>query len=69
MDRAEHTKAASIEDRPWRRATGWFVLLGTFFYLSYGLSNWLASQRTHVPAIVFAWEHVVPFITWTIVPF
>jgi membrane-associated phospholipid phosphatase len=69
MSNAEATKALSIEDRPWRRATGWLVLLATFFYLSYGLSNWLASQRTEVPVIVFAWERAIPFLTWTIVPY
>jgi protein-tyrosine phosphatase len=55
--------------RPWRRATAWLVVLGTFFYASYGFSNWLASQHTHVPAIVFAWEHAVPFVAWTIIPY
>ena len=69
MDNAEPAKAALNEDRSWRRATGWFVLLGIFFSLSYSLSNWLASQRAHVPAIVFGWEHAVPFVTWTIVPY
>lgn len=55
--------------RSWRRATGWLVALGTFFYVSYGFSNWLASQRSDVPVVVFAWERAIPFLAWTIVPY
>lgn len=69
MGNAEALQPHPIEDRPWRRATGWLILLGTFAYLSYGLSLWLASQRADVPVIRFAWEHAIPFITWTIVPY
>jgi membrane-associated phospholipid phosphatase len=69
MDKAETIRTAAIAGRPWRRATAWFVLLGIFFYVSYGLSNWLASLRSDVPAIVFAWEHAVPFLSWTIIPY
>jgi membrane-associated phospholipid phosphatase len=73
MSRAEGTEAASIEHRswhrPWRRPTAWFVLLGSFSSLSYGLANWLASLRTNVPVIMFGWEHAVPFIAWTVVPY
>src|SRR5215510_16088140 len=69
MDKADTIRPASIAGRPWRRATAWFVLLGILFYVSYGLSNWLASLRANVPAIVFAWEHAVPFLSWTIIPY
>jgi protein-tyrosine phosphatase len=55
--------------RPWRRAVGWLALLAPLFYLTYGLANWLASQRSAVPAIVFGWEHAVPFLAWTIFPY
>jgi membrane-associated phospholipid phosphatase len=68
MGKAADTKAPSI-GRPWRRATGWLVALTVFFYLTYGVSNWLASQRGDVPAIVFDWEHGIPFLTWTIIPY
>lgn len=54
---------------PWRRAAGWLALLGIFFYASYGFSNWLASQRSDVPVVVFDWEQSVPFVAWTIVPY
>ena len=55
--------------RPWRRATGWLLALGPFFFLSYGLANWLASRHAQVGTIVFDWERRIPFIPWTIVPY
>ncbi|MBL8398348.1 MAG: phosphatase PAP2/dual specificity phosphatase family protein [Candidatus Accumulibacter sp.] len=55
--------------RPWRRALAWLLLLGPFFFLSYGFANWLSSQRAEVGAIVFPWERQIPFIAWTIVPY
>lgn len=55
--------------RPWRRAIAWLALLGPFFYLTYGTANWLASLRTGVPSVVFGWEHSIPFLGWTIIPY
>lgn len=60
---------SQLQARPWRRAAVWLLTLSTVFYLSYGLANWLASRREEVPAIVFAWEHGIPFVAWTIVPY
>lgn len=57
------------QPRPWRRALAWLAFLGPFFFLSYGLANWAAAQRAHVPSIAFAWESRIPFIAWTIVPY
>ncbi|HEX7959900.1 MAG TPA: phosphatase PAP2 family protein, partial [Terriglobales bacterium] len=57
------------ESRPWRAAIVWLVALGLFFFASYAFANWLAGQREHVPSIVFAWEHRIPFLPWTIVPY
>ncbi|MDX8470135.1 phosphatase PAP2/dual specificity phosphatase family protein [Mesorhizobium sp. VK23B] len=51
------------------RAALWLALLAPFFYSTYGFANWLASTRDHVGSIVFSWEHHVPFIAWTIVPY
>ena len=51
------------------RAALWLALLAPFFYLSYGFANWLASTRLYVGSIVFSWEHHVPFVAWTIVPY
>jgi hypothetical protein len=55
--------------RPWRRAALWLAFLGPFFYMTYGLANWLASLRSGVPSIVFDWERAIPFIGWTIIPY
>jgi protein-tyrosine phosphatase/membrane-associated phospholipid phosphatase len=55
--------------RPWRRATGWLAFLGPFFYLTYGAANALAARRQHVSSIVFEWEHRIPFVDWTIIPY
>jgi len=55
--------------RDWKRAALWLVLLGPFFFASYGFANWLASQHDHVPSIVFAWETHIPFVPWTILPY
>jgi membrane-associated phospholipid phosphatase len=66
---ADPGNVATKAERLWRRATLWLILLSVLFYLTYGLSNWLASQRGDVGAIVFAWEHAVPFVSWTIIPY
>lgn len=55
--------------RPWRRALLWLLLLGPFFFVSYGLANDYASHRAHVGSIVFGWEHAIPFLPWTIIPY
>jgi protein-tyrosine phosphatase/membrane-associated phospholipid phosphatase len=55
--------------RPWRRAAAWLTFLGPFFFLSYGLANWIAEQRADVSSIVFDWERAIPFWPWTIAPY
>ena len=60
---------APAQGRPWRRAALWLVGLAPFFYVTYGGANWLASLRSGVPSIVFAWEHAIPFLDWTIIPY
>jgi protein-tyrosine phosphatase len=52
-----------------KRAALWLVFLGPFFYASYGFSNHLASLQPDVPNIAFDWEHAVPFLEWTIIPY
>src|SRR5687767_14427704 len=39
------------------------------FGLLYGLSNHLTSLRDDVGAGVVEWDHAVPFVPWTIVPY
>lgn len=60
---------SGVVSMPWRRALAWLALLGPFFFLSYGLANWLAEQRAHVPSVVFDWEARIPFWDWTILPY
>ncbi len=60
---------APAQARPWRRAVLWLLFLAPFFYLTYGGANWLAARRDGVPSIVFDWEHWIPFIDWTIIPY
>ena len=55
--------------RPWRRALAWLAFLGPFFFLSYGLANWSATQRAFVPSVHFEWESAIPFWAWTIFPY
>ena len=45
------------------------VVVAAIFYASYGATNALASARTNVPEIYFAWERAVPFWAWSIVPY
>jgi len=54
---------------PWRRALAWLAFLGPFFFMSYGLANWLAAQRAYIPSLVFDWEARIPFWDWTILPY
>ena len=63
------TGNTAAESRPWGRATLWLAGLGVVFFSSYNAANWLASQRAHVPSIVFAWEAAIPYWPWTIVPY
>ena len=60
---------APAQPRPWKRAFGWLFLLGPFFFASYGFANWVASLREEVGVVVFQWEHFIPFVPWTIVPY
>ncbi len=58
--------------RPWVRGILWLLVLGPFFFVSYNWANQWAADRAAdggVTSIVFAWEHVIPFLPWTIVPY
>ena len=60
---------AATAHRPWGRAAGWLVVLGPFFFLSYGFANWWTGQLPHVGSVVFGWERHIPFLPWTIGPY
>ena len=66
---ADKLETGTGSGRPWRAASLWLLALGAFFFLSYGFANTWASRRAHVPFVEFGWEHSVPFIAWTIVPY
>lgn len=55
--------------RPWKRGLAWLLLLAPFFFASYSFSNWLAAQRDDVGIMVFDWEHGMPFVPWSILPY
>ncbi|WP_420995330.1 phosphatase PAP2/dual specificity phosphatase family protein [Cupriavidus sp. 30B13] len=63
------TAAPAAEARPWGLALALLAGMGTLFFSSYGLANWLASQRAAVPYFHFAWERHIPFVPWSIVPY
>jgi membrane-associated phospholipid phosphatase len=55
--------------RPWGLALLLLAGMGVLFFSSYGLANWLASQRESVPYFYFGWERRIPFVPWSIVPY
>jgi hypothetical protein len=57
------------EGRPWKRAIAWIAFLGPFFFASYGFANWLASRSARVGSVFYPWEHQIPFVPWTIIPY
>jgi len=50
-------------------AFSWMVGLVAFFFATYAFSSWISILRHDVPSIVFGWEHQIPFLPWTIVPY
>ena len=52
-----------------RRGVLWLLLLGPFFFLSYGLANSYTAGREDVGSLVFAWERHMPLWPWTIIPY
>ncbi len=57
------------DERPWAAALLCLITLGPFFLLSFVFANWVTAQRHSVPSIVFGWEHRIPFLAWTILPY
>jgi protein-tyrosine phosphatase len=61
--------APAAPGKPWGRALAWLLFLGPFFFSTYGFATWVTAQRSQVGAIVFDWEHAIPFLPWTIIPY
>lgn len=72
-DLPRHRLAAEADNREgdkiWPLALLWFAGLVPFFFLSYGLANVLADANPNVGSIAYGWEHHIPFMPWTIVPY
>jgi membrane-associated phospholipid phosphatase len=58
-----------LEHPPYRLALVWLAALTPFFFFSYNFANWITGLRRDVPSLVFGWEHRIPFLAWTIVPY
>lgn len=62
--------STSVATSPlWGRRIGWLLILGPFFFFSYGFTNHLAAQRAITDTLFFSWERQIPFLPWTILPY
>jgi len=52
-----------------RRGVLWLLMLGPFFFLSYGLANNYTAGRDDIGSLVFGWEQHMPLWPWTIIPY
>jgi len=52
-----------------RRGVLWLLMLGPFFFLSYGLVNNYTAGRDDIGSLVFGWEQHMPLWPWTIIPY
>lgn len=61
----------STEQRPWKEALLWLLLLAPGFLLAYTVANLHAAQLppASVGEISMAWEQAIPFWPWTILPY
>jgi len=58
-------------DQPLPRyiAALWTIILGSFFFLVYGLCNWITSLRSGVGSFYWDWERGIPFVPALILPY
>ncbi len=50
-------------------AAVWMAFLGPFFFLIYGLCNWITAQRSGVGSFYWEWERAIPFVPLMIFPY
>ncbi|MBN3848874.1 MULTISPECIES: phosphatase PAP2 family protein [Burkholderiaceae] len=62
-------QASRPRDASFALRLGWLAAMGAVFFSTYGFANWLAARRASVPTFAFGWEHAIPFVPWTIVPY
>lgn len=48
---------------------GWLMVLGPFFFLTYGPVNQFTAGRPNIGSLVFAWERHIPFVPLSIIPY
>lgn len=63
----------NLKHKPlWQQKAVWLVFLAIFFYLTYNAAHSITIWRAHteiIPHIMFEWEHNIPLIPWTIIPY
>lgn len=62
-------QSEKLAKRPWLAAALWMLFLGPFFFLVWGLCNWITSLRSDVGTFYFGWEKSIPFVPWMIIPY
>jgi hypothetical protein len=68
--RGAHVRATEPQTQTQRwRPVQWALVTTAVYVALYTLSNHLTSLRTDVGEGVFAWEHAIPFVGWTVVPY
>jgi hypothetical protein len=58
-----------ISTRPWKEAMLSILFLGPFFFISYGIANWISTLRNVSESFYFDWEKNIPVIPAMIVPY
>ena len=56
----------------WQQKGIWLISLAIFFYATYNTANYITIWRAKteiIPHIMFQWEHSIPLIPWTIIPY
>jgi membrane-associated phospholipid phosphatase len=59
----------SDQPLPWYIAAVWTIILGAFFFLIYGVCNWITSLRPGVGSFYWDWEPGIPFVPALILPY
>lgn len=62
-------QSEKLAKRPWLAAALWMLFLGPFFFLVWGLCNWITSLRSDVGTFYFEWEKSIPFVPLMIIPY